>query len=190
MLNWSAMGLDDRRTDEALLAAAFEDESAFAALYARYERPVAGFFVRAVGRGELAADLTAEVFAEALGSAGRFDPALGTVAAWLFGIARNVLARSRARGRVEDRARRRLGFPVLDLDDQLIERIEAAGADDRAVGLLGQLPASQRDAVTARIVDERGYQEIADELKCSESVVRKRVSRGLATLRARLKEGA
>ena len=172
MLNWSVMTADDRRLDEALLSAAFEDENAFAVFYARYERAVAGFFVRAVGRGELAADLTAEVFAEALGSASRFDPALGTPGAWLFGIARNVLARSRARGRVEDRARRRLGFPVLGLDDELVERIEAAGADGRALALLEQLPEGQRDAVTARIVHERRYEEIASELRCSESVVR------------------
>ena len=36
------------------------------------------------------------------------------------------------------------------------------------------------------MVDERGYGEIAAELQCSESVVRQRVSRGLAALRTRL----
>ncbi len=177
------------RTDEQLVQAAHADEEAFAAFYARFERPVAAFFARAVGRGDVAADLTAEVFAEALGSAPRFDPALGTAAAWLFGIARNVLARSRERGRVEDRARRRLGMPVLALDDEAIAQIEATAADGRALALLGELPADQRDAVRARVVDERDYGEIAAELRCSESVVRKRVSRGLAVLRARLSEG-
>jgi hypothetical protein len=43
------------------------------------------------GRGEVAADLTAEAFAEALSSAGRFDAARGDAAAWLFGIARHLL---------------------------------------------------------------------------------------------------
>ncbi len=37
-----------------------------------------------------------------------------------------------------------------------------------------------------RVVDERAYQEIAGELECSGSVVRQRVSRGLARARARL----
>jgi RNA polymerase sigma factor (sigma-70 family) len=184
------MAAVERRSDEVLLSLAFEDEGAFAAFYARHERPVAAFFVRAVGSGQLAAGLTAEVFAEALDSARRFDPGLGTGSAWLFGIARNLLARSRERGRVEDRARRRLGMPVLALDDELIERIEAAAGDRRAVELLGELPGEQRDAIVARVVDERGYGEIARELRCSESVVRKRVSRGLATLRARLREGS
>lgn len=176
------------RSDEVLLGASLEDDRSFAVFYARYERPVIAFFVRAVGTGELAADLTAEVFAEALSSVERFDPALGAGRAWLFGIARNILARSRTRGQVEDRARRRLGMPVLTLDDDLIARVEAAGEQQRAVELLGELPVDQRQAVTARILDERPYSEIARELQCSESVVRKRVSRALATLRARLKE--
>lgn len=81
--------------DEALLGRAHSDEFAFAEFYRRWERPVAAFFVRAVGSGEVAADLTAE----ALGSAGRFDPARGDAAGWLFGIARHLLARSRERPR-------------------------------------------------------------------------------------------
>lgn len=182
------MVLSDRRSDEVLLSLAFGDESAFAEFYARYERPVAAFFVRATGSGELAADLTAEVFAQSLGSVGRFDPSLGTAAGWLFGIARHVLARSREKGQVENRGRRRLGMPVLALDDELIERIESLTTAGRALELLDTLPAEQRRAVTARIVDERGYGEIAHQLQCSESVARKRVSRGLASLRARLKE--
>src|SRR5271166_1314034 len=87
-------------SDEQLLAAAVDDEEAFAVFYGRFERPVVGFFFRAVGRGDLAADLTAEVFAAALESLERFDPELGDAGAWLFGIARNLLARSRQRGRV------------------------------------------------------------------------------------------
>ena len=35
----------------------------------------------------------------------------------------------------------------------------------------------------AHHVEERGYTEIATELRCSESVIRKRVSRGLAVMR-------
>jgi RNA polymerase sigma factor (sigma-70 family) len=97
-----------------------------------------------------------------------------------------LLARSRERGRVENQARIRLGLPPLALDDELIARIEAAGGDERALTLLARLPDDQRNALKARVLDERGYDEIASELQCSESVVRKRVSRGLAALRTRL----
>ena len=182
------MGSLREGSDEALLALALANPDAFAEFYGRYERPVVGFFVRAVGRGDLAADLTAETFAQALDAVRRFDPQLGSASAWLFGIARHVLAHSRARGRVEDRARRRLGMPVLALDDELIERLEAAGDDGQALSLLASLPADQREALHARVIDEHEYREIAVEMSCSESVARKRVSRGLAALRARLKE--
>lgn len=167
-------------SDEVLLAGTPGDVHAFAEFYRRWERPVAAFFVRAVGSGEVAADLTAEAFAEALSSAGRFDPARGEAAAWLFGIVRHLLARSRERGWVENQARVRLGLPPLTLDDELIAGIEAAGGEERALRLLAGLPEEQRHALQARVLDERGYGEIAVELRCSESVVRKRVSRGLA----------
>lgn len=179
----------DRRPDEALLARARADEAAFAVFYRRYERLLMAYFAGMVGRGELAADLTAEVFAEVVLSLGRFDPQRGSGSGWLFGIARNVLARSRERGRVEDRARRRLGLPPLVLADETIERIEASADDSRVLELLAALPEAQRIAVQARVVEELEYGAIARELCCSESVVRKRVSRGLSSLRAQLKEG-
>jgi RNA polymerase sigma-70 factor (ECF subfamily) len=52
--------------------------------------------------------------------------------------------------------------------------------------LLDGLPAEQRDAVRERVLEERDYPEIAARLRCSEQVVRKRVSRGLTALRARM----
>lgn len=54
--------------------------------------------------------------------------------------------------------------------------------------LVESLPYDERRAVQARIVHERSYSEIAAELRCSELVVRKRVSRGLAHVREQLKE--
>ena len=73
---------------------------------------------------ELAADLTAEVFAAAIVSAGSFRPELGSARAWLFGIARHELAQSWRRGRVEAQARRRLGMEPLVLSDENLERID------------------------------------------------------------------
>jgi RNA polymerase sigma-70 factor (ECF subfamily) len=176
------------QSDEQLMLSAATDEDSLGAFYVRYEHRVIAFFMRAVQRADLAADLTAETFAALVESAERYDPALGKADGWLFGIARNVLARSRERGRVEDRARRSLGLGVLALDDEAIERIEATVGLAEATHALGSLPEEQRDAVIERVVNERGYDEIASELECSPSVVRKRVSRGLATMRNRIKE--
>ena len=54
--------------------------------------------------------------------------------------------------------------------------------------MLDELPAAQREALTARVVDERDYRDIAAELECSEAVVRQRVARGLKTLRTQMEE--
>jgi RNA polymerase sigma-70 factor (ECF subfamily) len=159
----------------------------FAAFYRRFERPMLGFFLRATGHAEIAADLTAETFARALESVGSFDPGRGRADQWLFGIARNVLGRSYRRGRVDAAARQRLGLPRLVLDDHVTETIARLNTDQDAATLaLAELPDDQRRAVEARVLEERDYSQIAGELRCSEAVVRQRVSRGLRAIRSRL----
>jgi RNA polymerase sigma-70 factor (ECF subfamily) len=55
---------------------------------------------------------------------------------------------------------------------------------------MNELPGDQRRAVHARVLDELEYGEIARQSGASEQVVRKRVSRGLATMRRRLTGGS
>jgi RNA polymerase sigma factor (sigma-70 family) len=167
--------------DEALLGMARREPGAFGAFYRRHEDRVLAYFLARVGEPEVAADLTAETFAAALASAHRFRPRREPATAWLFGIARNTLAMSRRQGRVEARARRRLGMSPLVLTDEAIESIAA-------LALIDELPADQREAVRARVIDERDYSDIAKDLRCSEAVVRKRVSRALGRLRAEMEE--
>jgi RNA polymerase sigma factor (sigma-70 family) len=177
-------------TDADLLSRTREDPEAFGAFYDRHEATLLAFFWRATRRADLAADLTAETFAQALASARRFSPARGTPKAWLFGIARHQLADTWERGRVEDQARRRLGVEPLALSDETLERIESLGSRSgpEVLELLAFLPADQRRAVQGRVLEERDYHELARTLDCSESVVRQRVSRGLRSLRERLEQ--
>jgi RNA polymerase sigma factor (sigma-70 family) len=178
----------DGASDEELLALARSDPDAFGVFYDRFERDVLAFFVRATGRADLAADLTAEVFAAALSSASGFRAELGSARAWLFGIARHELADAWQRGRVEDRTRRRLGMEPLALSDLALERIEELGGGEDALALLGELPEDQRRAISGRVLEQREYADLAAALSCSESVVRQRVSRGLRSIRDRLEQ--
>lgn len=176
-----------------VLVAARSDADAFAAFYRGSERALLGYLMRQTGRPELAADIAAETFARALEQVERFDPARGRADQWLFGIARHVLADSLRRGRVEADARRRLGLGTLALEDHAAEAIRRlASAESAAVAAFAGLPGDQRTAVTARVIEEQGYPEIAARMECSEALARQRVSRGLRALRLRLgaEEGA
>ena len=186
------MPVDSERTDDELLAAvACGDGAAFATFYRRHLPTVVGFLLRETGDREVTADLTAEVFAAIFLVARRFRPrGSGSARPWVLGIARNKLLESRRRGRVEDRARRRLAFEPEVLDDDDLARVDelAAAPEHRVLELVERLPARQRDAVRSRVVDEREYADVAKALNCSELVARQRVSRGLSRLREQLTE--
>jgi RNA polymerase sigma factor (sigma-70 family) len=177
-------------SDATLLSASRSHPDAFMVFYERYESAVIGFMFRRTRNTEVAVDLASEVFAAVLAAAHRYRPNRDTAAAWLFTIAHNVLADSLRRGQVEARARRRIGIrDPIEYGAGELERIEAAASQSAwALRLLEDLPADQRDAIRARILDERAYSEIASELKTSELVIRKRVSRGLAALREHMEE--
>ena len=91
----------------------------------------------------------------------------------------------RARRLVESESRERLGVGRVELDDEQLEVI-ADRADVELRDALASLEAVEREAVIRRVVLEESYRAIAADLHCSEQVVRKRVSRGLARLRASL----
>ena len=153
--------------------------------YRRYLPKTVAYLMREARDPELAADLTAEVFAAIIVASRRYRPDTETALPWVLGIARNTLGSSRRRGRVEDGMRRRLRFEPLELDDSDLESTTtiAEQGERTVIGLVNSLPPTERDAVTARIVNERSYGDIAAQLRCSEMVVRKRVSRGLGRLR-------
>jgi RNA polymerase sigma factor (sigma-70 family) len=159
--------------------------------YRRHVRAILTYLLSRTERHEVAADVCAEVFASAFEMADRYDARRGSARAWLITVARSRLVDSARRGRVADDARRRLAMSPLVFSDDDIRRVEEIVDIDHGLGaerLVEDLPPEQREAVLARIVDERDYADIASSLMCSEAVVRKRVSRGLATLRARLRD--
>ena len=145
------------------------------------------FFRRRVPGPEEAFDLAAETFAAALASVPRFQPGPEPPQAWLFAIARHKLSEALRSSRIQDEARRALAMQPIQLDDEAIEILETT-ASAPAIELLETLAAEQREAIEAHHLEERGYAEIAADLRCSESVVRKRVSRGLAALHAQLRK--
>jgi RNA polymerase sigma factor (sigma-70 family) len=177
-----------RDDDDDLLARTPLEPDAFGTFYRRYERSVLGYFMRRTRDPDMAADLCAETFAAALIASRRYTPRGEPATAWLFAIARHKLLRSLERRRLEDAARRRLRIERVALTDEAREAIERLSEDERIRELLAELPADQADAVKTRVLEEMSYTEMAARTGSSSDTVRKRVSRGLALLRATIKE--
>jgi RNA polymerase sigma-70 factor (ECF subfamily) len=136
----------------------------------------------------------AETFAQAWRGARRFrgaDERAG--AAWLYGIARNLLRQHHRKGRLETRARRRLGMSTLTSYDDEAEdadsRIDARELGPVVREAFAELTPEQQRAVAYRVVDELSYEEIAAQLDCTTNTARSRVFRGLRTLRATVAKG-
>jgi RNA polymerase sigma-70 factor (ECF subfamily) len=173
------------RPDAELLAD--PDPEAFGAFYDRHLPAVTAYVGRRARRADLTFDVVAETFARALEHRARYDAARGPAVAWPLGIARNLLVDAARRGRVADAARRRLALAAVVLDDDGLARVEERARVDLK-SALATLPLDQREAVLRRVVAEEPYPLIADQIGCSEQVIRQRVSRGLAALRRRTVE--
>ncbi|MFL5921996.1 MAG: RNA polymerase sigma factor [Gaiellaceae bacterium] len=172
-------------SDAQLLRRARHDPEALGELYLRYRDQLYAWFRSRVPESA-ASELTAELFAQVALSLRRFrDEADGSAAPWLYGIARNLVRRYHERGRSEIAARQRLGMPIRSYELDLAavdDRLEAESRRHDLAKALESLPSAQRDALELRVVAERGYDEIADELGCSETAARIRVMRALGQL--------
>jgi RNA polymerase sigma factor (sigma-70 family) len=178
--------VQDRRSDAELLQAAGDDPEAFGVFYDRHVRMMLAYFYRRTASAELAADLAAETFADAFESRRRYRDTGAPATAWLLAIAKRELARVARRGRVADRARRRLGMPRLAVDDASLERIEEL-ADFQAArtairAALDDLSPKLAEAVKLRVGLELSYAEVAERLGCTEATARARTARGLGRL--------
>lgn len=182
-------GSDDREDERLLRATAAGDGRAFGSFYRRHLAAVVGYLLRRTGDELATVELAAESFAVALLSCARGRR--GTVAPrlWLIEIAERELRESRRRGRVRSGARRQLEMQrlVLDPDDvQRVRELALLDPDAAILHVVDELAEEQREAVIARVLEEREWEDIAHELAVPEETVRQRVSVGLAHLRRRL----
>jgi RNA polymerase sigma factor (sigma-70 family) len=171
------------RSDAELLSTGLAFD--FGCFYDRHVRTVTAFIGSWIGQPDVVFDAVAETFARVLEHRLQYDPSKGPAVAWLLGIARNLLIDSARRGEVESDSRARLGMGRVELDEEHLEVI-ADRADVQLRDALASLEAVEREAVIRRVVLEESYRTTAADLRCSEQVVRKRVSRGLAWVRGSL----
>jgi RNA polymerase sigma-70 factor (ECF subfamily) len=138
---------------------------------------------------DTAEDIVGETFALACARWETYDPARGAVAAWLFGIAVNLLRRQRRDERRQWRAYARTGVdPLASHDPDIDERIDAASAARDLAAALVEMKSRDREALLLYAWAELSYEEIAAALGIPIGTVRSRLSRARRILRAHLEE--
>ena len=174
-------------SDGELLSASAHESDLFGELFSRHNTAVLAYFMRRTACPQTAADLTAETFAQAFASRGRFTRTGAPARAWLFTIARRQLSHFIRKEQVGAKYRKRLGIEAgVSLRTTDIERIEElADSEPQRTAVaeaLEALPENQREAVRLRVAQDLPYPDVAKQLGCSEGAARVRVSRGLAAL--------
>ena len=162
----------------------------FVALYRDQRRGVTQYFTRRIRDGELAADLMAETYVQALSSAARFSGDDEDAVRWLYGIAHHVLTHYRRHAEAVDAALLRVPLE-RDVDGDAerddILRDDSQPALRRALQpALNGLPDAHRAALALRVVDDLPYADIASRLNIDAALARARVSRALRALAASL----
>ncbi|HEX8476509.1 MAG TPA: RNA polymerase sigma factor [Pyrinomonadaceae bacterium] len=189
------MGISDSPSDVELLRLMLAgDEDAFVALYRRRQAGVYRFAMQMCGSPTVAEDVTQEVFIVLMREAQKFDPTRGSLAAYLYGIARNHVLRALERERAF--------VPIADEDGDA----EVAPAHEKFIAqtdLLADLsrnetiekvrqavlalPAHYREIVVLCELHEMSYTEAAAALGCAVGTVRSRLHRGRAMLIEKLR---
>ena len=175
------------------------DEEAFTALYRRRQGGVYRFALQMSGSETLAEDVVQEVFMVLMRDGRNFDPTRGSLAAYLYGIARNHVLRAFERER---------SLVPLDADsddsgdathENLVAHFDPLGdlARGEMVEKLRQavlaLPSHYREALVLCELHELSYADAATTLGCAVGTVRSRLHRARAMLaekmRGREREG-
>lgn len=175
-----------QRADGGLIV----DSADFEAAFQEHFAPVYRFICRRVGP-DLAEDLAADTFATAFRRRAAYQPGRGSLRAWLYGIAANLL---RNHWRAEQR--------LLALDAQLVpeddgteamavidvvnDRLLASSLAPRIAAALQQLTPEQREVLLLYAWAELSHEEIAAALVIAPGTARSRLSRARAALRREL----
>lgn len=177
----------DDRSDAQIIAASIPDPVEFAALFDRHFDVVHRYVARRLG-ADLAEDLAAQAFEEALKSRARFDPSHSSARPWLLGIATNLI---RHHHRAE--ARRLVAYGRLDGAGTAADhaasverRVDAQRLAALLTSALAEMPGGDRDALLLLAWGDLTYREIALALRIPIGTVRSRLNRARRRLRERL----
>jgi RNA polymerase sigma-70 factor, ECF subfamily len=173
---------------ELLRLTAAGDEQAFTTLYRRHQSFVYRFALLMSGRATIAEEVTQDVFLALLRKVHRYDPALGSLASYLCGAARNHVLR------LLERERTYVQFIDCADENEMIPLSQLIDGDDplrnctrnEAIKLVRQtvlaLPPRYREVIILCDFQELTCAEAAQALDCPIGTVNSRLHRGHALL--------
>lgn len=179
--------------DELLRLMMAGDEDAFTQLYRRRQGGLYRFALQMSGSESIAEDVTQEVFMVLMREAENYDSARGSLAAYLYGIARNFVLRRLQKDRyyvpmvdaAEDADQGDAEYLIAEGDPLGdLTRNETIEAVRQAVLAL---PAHYREAIVLCDLHEMSYADAAAALGCAVGTVRSRLHRARALLIERLR---
>lgn len=185
-------------SDEALLADfAGGDAGAFAALYARHERPVFRFLRRSLGNDAAAQDLMQDVWLAVIRHAASFEPR-ARFTTWLYGIARNrLIDHWRARRdtvSLDQEAANDAGVAAAPIDclaagEDCEPEVQALSREQAAafVAAVEQLPAPQREAFLLHAEGGLTVEDVAQLTGVGRETAKSRLRYAMTRLRAAMR---
>ena len=163
------------------------DEETLRDVTIEYGPLVYGVARRVLGDPSLAEEVAQDVFVALWRRPGGFDPARGSLAGFLAGVARNKAVDV---VRKEQSVRRRADALISDMETASTEPSATEQVDERqrVSSALSQLSAPQREALVLAYFGGRTYREVATELGIPEGTAKTRLRDGLIRLRELLTE--
>lgn len=162
------------------------DRAAVEEVYTLYADRIYRYLLARVGDGDLAADLTTEVFVRMIGRLAGFrlnaERPAASFSAWLYRVAANLAAdHHRTRGRfVQVSLDPESPFPARDPSpDTIAERRESTAALAQAIQVLSE---DQRLVIIGKFVEEMSNTEVAAWLGKTEGAVKSLQHRALNAL--------
>lgn len=168
------------------------DEEAFTALYRRHQGNIYRFALLMSGSSATADDVTQEVFLTLMRGNHTYDSSRGSLAMFLYGIARNQVLRRRRWERVCDSLEEEteegeiITRHLPAQDDPLADIVRGEMIDAVRQAVLA-LPTRYREVVVLCDFHELSYAEAAQALDCAVGTVSSRLNRARSMLADRLR---
>ena len=176
---------------ELLRQLAKGNEVAFRTLYERYQGSIYGFVLHMSGDRATAEEVTQEVFMLLIRSPKSYQPEKGSVAGYLYGIARNLARRAMLHSYRHVELNNGLGPGAgtetgLAMDADVLEDLSQEELIVALRKAVVSLPEQYREAIVLCDLQEMNYAEAAEFLDCSPGTVASRLHRGRAMLKTKL----